>query len=74
MATTVYTVSGMSCNHCVHAVTQEVSALDGVTEVTIELKPEAESLVTVTSNDPLAQDVVRAAVDEAGYELTGVAG
>lgn len=74
MATTVYTVSGMSCNHCVHAVTQEVSALDGVTEVTIELKPEAESLVTVTSNDPLAEDVVRAAVDEAGYELTGVAG
>lgn len=74
MATTVYTVSGMSCNHCVHAVTEEVSALDGVTEVTIELKPEAESLVTVTSNDPLAEDVVRAAVDEAGYELTGVAG
>lgn len=74
MATTVYTVSGMSCNHCVHAVTQEVSALDGVTEVTIELKPEAESLVTVTSNDPLVEDVVRAAVDEAGYELTGVAG
>lgn len=74
MTTTVYTVTGMTCNHCVHAVTQEVSGIDGVTEVTVELKPQEESLVTVISESPLGEDVVREAVDEAGYELTGVAG
>jgi copper chaperone CopZ len=64
--TSTYTVSGMTCSHCVQAVTGEVSALPGVTDVQIDL---ASGAVTVTSDAPLAEDDVRAAVDEAGYEL-----
>lgn len=73
MTTTTYTVAGMTCGHCVAAVTEEVSRLDGVEEVTVELAPQGESLVTVSSGASLDEASVRAAVDEAGYELTGVA-
>jgi copper ion binding protein len=65
--TRTYTVSGMTCAHCVQAVTQEISALDGVSGVQVDLGSGA---VTVNSEAPLAADDVRAAVDEAGYELT----
>ena len=71
MATTRYLVSGMTCGHCVHAVTEEVSRLPGVTGVEVELVAGAESTVTVTSDIPLADDDVAAAVDEAGYVLVG---
>ncbi|MGW3727388.1 heavy-metal-associated domain-containing protein [Streptomyces sp. NPDC000851] len=68
--TTVYKVSGMTCGHCEGAVSQEISALDGVTAV----KAVAQSgEVTVTSAAPLDAEAVRAAVDEAGYELVGTA-
>ncbi|GAB2716042.1 heavy-metal-associated domain-containing protein [Streptomyces bullii] len=68
--TTVYKVSGMTCGHCENAVSQELSALDGVTAV----KAVAETgEVTVTSAAPLDEGAVRAAVDEAGYELVGTA-
>jgi copper chaperone CopZ len=73
MTTTTYTVTGMTCGHCVGAVTQELSGLPGVTEVAIDLVPEGGSMVTVSSVEPLAEDAVRAAVDEAGYELAGTA-
>jgi copper chaperone CopZ len=73
MNTSTYTVTGMTCGHCVGAVTQEVSGLPGVTDVTIDLVPEGLSTVTVSSAGPLAEDAVRAAVDEAGYELAGAA-
>jgi copper chaperone CopZ len=66
MATTTYTVSGMTCGHCVNAVTSEISQLDGVTDVRVEL---ASGAVTVTSAEPLDAAAVAAAVDEAGYEL-----
>ncbi|MFI0084639.1 heavy-metal-associated domain-containing protein [Streptomyces bobili] len=66
--TTVYKVSGMTCGHCEGAVSQEISALEGVTEVTAVAKT---GEVTVASAAPLDEDVVRAAVDEAGYELVG---
>lgn len=69
MSTATYDVTGMTCGHCVTAVTQEISALPGVTDVSIELQAGATSRVTVTSAAPLADDAVRAAVDEAGYEL-----
>jgi copper chaperone len=62
-------VTGMTCQHCVNAVTEEVTALDSVTRVEIELHPEAVSLVTVTSDAPLDLANVVAAIDEAGYEL-----
>ena len=64
--TATYTVTGMTCNHCVQAVTSELSELPGVDGVQVDLPTGA---VTVTSAEPLAEDAVRAAVDEAGYEL-----
>jgi len=64
--TTTYTVTGMTCNHCVQAVTSEISELPGVETVQVDLPRGA---VTVTSAEPLSEDAVRAAVDEAGYEL-----
>jgi copper chaperone CopZ len=70
MTTTTYKVSGMSCGHCEGAVSAELSALPGVTEVAAKA---TSGLVTVTSSGPLEEDAVRAAVDEAGYELVGPA-
>ena len=64
--TSTYTVTGMTCGHCVSAVTQEISAIDGVGDVRVDL---ASGAVTVTSDGPLSEETVRAAVDEAGYEL-----
>jgi copper chaperone CopZ len=64
--TSTYSVTGMTCSHCVQAVTGELSALPGVAEVQVDLSSGA---VTVTSEAPLSDDAVRAAVDEAGYEL-----
>lgn len=66
MNTTTYRVEGMSCDHCVRAVTAEVSLIDGVTQVDVDL---ATGEVAVTSEAPLAAEDVHAAVDEAGYEL-----
>ncbi|HET8681628.1 MAG TPA: heavy-metal-associated domain-containing protein [Micromonosporaceae bacterium] len=63
---TTYTVSGMTCGHCVQAVTGELTKLPGVQDVAVDLPTGA---VTVTSEGPLPLDDVRAAVDEAGYEL-----
>lgn len=62
-------VNGMTCGHCVHAVTRELSGLDGVLEVSVDLVANGTSTVTVTSAADLVPDEVRAAVDEAGYEL-----
>ncbi|MBR7839695.1 heavy-metal-associated domain-containing protein [Actinospica durhamensis] len=63
---TVYSVFGMNCGHCSNAVTRELSAIHGVTGVTVDLGAKK---VTVGSTRPLSEDEVRAAVDEAGYEL-----
>ncbi|MEW2575818.1 heavy-metal-associated domain-containing protein [Streptomyces syringium] len=67
-STTVYRVTGMTCGHCESAVTSELSALPGVTSVQAVA---ATGQVTVTATAPLDDEAVRAAVDEAGYELTG---
>jgi copper chaperone CopZ len=69
MSTTTYAVSGMTCEHCVHAVRTELTELAGVQEVRIDLVPGGASTVTVLSAQPLSRDAVAAAVDEAGYEL-----
>ena len=61
-----YTVKGMTCGHCVAAVSEELSKLASVTDVAVDL-PTGE--VAITSEDELSVDAVRAAVDEAGYEL-----
>lgn len=68
-ATTTLRVSGMTCGHCVKAVTDELSALDGVQAVNVDLVAGGTSTVTVTSKAPLDDAAVSAAVDEAGYEL-----
>ncbi|WP_181786593.1 heavy-metal-associated domain-containing protein [Streptomyces phytophilus] len=68
--TTVYKVSGMTCGHCEGAVSAEISALDGVSSTKAVA---ATGEVTVTSAAPLDEEKVRAAVDEAGYELVGPA-
>jgi copper chaperone CopZ len=67
MATTkTYTVTGMTCSHCVNSVSSEIRQLPGVTDVQVDLGSGA---VTVTSDQPLDDAAVAAAVDEAGYEV-----
>jgi copper chaperone len=61
-----FTVTGMTCHHCEMAVTAELSKLDGVTRVQVDL---ASGAVITESVEPLSLDVVGVAVDEAGYEL-----
>ena len=67
--TATYSVSGMTCAHCVAAVTEEVARLDGVSAVEVDLNAGGDSRVTVTSAAPLPVEAVREAVDEAGYAL-----
>lgn len=67
MATTsTFQVRGMSCGHCVDAVQSEVSAIDGVTAVDVDLTT---GQVAVTADTPVDPAAVKAAVDEAGYEV-----
>ena len=66
MTTSTYTVTGMTCEHCVGAVREEVGRIPGVTDVAVDLPS---GVVTVTSEQPVSADQVRAMVDEAGYEL-----
>lgn len=67
-STTEYTVTGMTCQHCVNAVTEEVAEINGVTGVDVDL---GSGRVSVTSEQPVDDAAVRAAVDEAGYALAG---
>jgi copper chaperone len=70
MTTATYLVTGMTCDHCVRAVTGELKDLAGVREVTVDLHPGGESAVTVSSDAPLPAEAVTAALDEAGdYHL-----
>ena len=64
--TTTWTVTGMTCGHCVASVTEELEEIDGVEAVDVVLETGA---VTVTSNTPLERATVEAAVAEAGYAL-----
>jgi len=63
---TTFTVTGMTCGHCQRAVTEEISAVDGVESVTVDL---ATGSVTVTADRPVDRADIAAAVDEAGYVL-----
>jgi copper chaperone CopZ len=67
-----YLVSGMTCDHCVSAVRDEVSKVYGVIDVQVDLVPGAISTVIVASEQPVAESSVRQAVDEAGYEVVAV--
>ncbi len=67
MATTsTFQVQGMSCGHCVNSVQSEVSAIDGVTAVDVDLTT---GQVSVTSDNPIDAVAVTTAVEEAGYEV-----
>ena len=67
MTETTYSVTGMTCDHCVRAVLSEVGKVPGVAEVAVDL---AAGRVTVQSEGPVDPAAVRAAVEEAGFELT----
>jgi copper chaperone len=66
MTTATYTVKGMTCDHCVRAVTEEIGKLAGVTGVDVDL---ASGRVTVAGGGTVDDAAVRAAVEEAGYEV-----
>lgn len=66
MTSTTYDVEGMTCDHCVAAVSSAIAALPGVSDVDVDLSA---GTVTVTSASALELAAVRAAVDDAGYEL-----
>jgi len=66
MANSTWTVTGMTCGHCVKAVTDEVSALDGVDAVEVDLET---GVVAVTAASNPTREQMSAAVDEAGYTL-----
>jgi copper chaperone len=70
MTATTYAVTGLTCEHCATAVSEELTRLDGVSAVSVELVPGGRSAVTVSSDAPLPADAVAAALDEAGdYRL-----
>jgi copper chaperone CopZ len=66
MSTSTFTVTGMTCGHCVRSVTEEVSEIPGVLDVQVDLDT---GRLTVSSSTPLPESVVRGAVEEAGYQL-----
>ncbi|GAA3125992.1 heavy-metal-associated domain-containing protein [Streptomyces rameus] len=68
--TTVYQVTGMSCGHCEGSVSGEIARIPGVSSVKAVAST---GEVTVVSEAPLDDEAVRAAVDEAGFELAGQA-
>jgi copper chaperone len=67
MNTEVFKVEGMSCEHCVNAITGEVNKLSGIEQVIVDLKA---NTVTITA-DPVDRSAVEAAIDEAGYTVVG---
>ena len=67
--TQTYSVAGMTCGHCVNAVTEELIQLAGVRDVSVELVANGTSSVHVVSESALDDGQVRQAVDDAGYEL-----
>lgn len=67
MSARIYDVPGISCDHCKRAIEQEVGAVPGVTTVTVDVAARS-VLVEGTATDP----AVRAAIDEAGYDVAGV--
>jgi copper chaperone len=63
-----YTVTGMTCAHCVASVSEEIGEIEGVSAVQVDLPTGS---VTVTSTHPIDDAQVLAAVEEAGYQLAG---
>lgn len=72
--TTTYQVRGMTCGHCAGSVRSEIEALPDVTGVTVDVVPQGDSTVTVTSAAHVPADAVGDAVQRAGYDVVGTAG
>lgn len=68
MASSTYTVQGMTCDHCVGSVTAEVTKIPGVTDVDVDV---AQGRLTVISTETVSTEAVTAAVEEAGYVVVG---
>jgi copper chaperone len=68
VSSTTYTVAGMTCDHCVRSVRSEVGRVPGVTAVDVDL---GTGTVTVAGTEAIDDALVKAAVEEAGYEVTG---
>ncbi|MBB3159118.1 copper chaperone CopZ [Microbacterium proteolyticum] len=68
-ATSELRVEGMTCGHCVRAVTEELTALDGVEVVGVDLRDGGVSVVRIASSGAASDDDLAAAIDEAGYTL-----
>lgn len=66
MKLTTYSVEGMTCQHCVHHVTMALSEVKGVNDVKVSL---AEKTALVNSDDSVSFEVLKAAVEDAGYQL-----
>ncbi|ACZ32258.1 Heavy metal transport/detoxification protein [Xylanimonas cellulosilytica DSM 15894] len=69
---TTLSVTGMTCEHCVAAVSRELKAVDGVKRVSVELRNGGTSSVSVHSGAPLDEAALREAIDEAGYDVVGI--
>ncbi|OII10942.1 heavy metal transporter [Curtobacterium sp. MCBA15_009] len=69
MTTETLLVEGMTCEHCVMSVTEELTELDGVSGVDVRLVVGGSSEVTVTSSAPIDADALDSAVTEAGYQV-----
>ena len=69
MSTQTISVQGMTCGHCVKSVTEEITEIPGVTGVQVDLVSGGTSTVTVDADEPVADDALKAAVEEAGYQV-----
>lgn len=68
MAERVYNVPDVSCEHCVSAITKELTQIDGVQNVQVDLETKQ---VTVVADDSVAEQQIREGIDEAGFDIAG---
>lgn len=66
MATRIYSVPDVNCQHCVSAISGELTQIDGVQDVQVDLQAKT---VTVTASDSVAEEQIRAGIDEAGFDI-----
>ena len=69
MTTADYSITGMTCGHCVAYVTEEIGEVPGVTDVQVDLVAGGTSTARVSAEGPVDDAAVRAAIAEAGYDV-----
>lgn len=69
MSTTTVKATGLTCNHCAMSVTEEVSEVEGVDAVTVDVVKGGESTITIEHTNPISDTAVNAAIAEAGFEV-----